>query len=123
MARRGWKEKRAAQGFSYDEVLEEMKRRKQGERIFSCEEAEIRFERGVQRLNRIYRLSASFNDILEREGLTYHDVLKLTGTIDHDCTLSLLLDPVSNEEGQSSLRHDEFVDGLYPGPDPSLEEE
>jgi hypothetical protein len=119
--KRSWKEKRAGQGFSYAEVLEKMERCVRGVSIFTKEERQQRFRDGVKRLDRAYKLSALLNDFLEREEMTYKDLVALTGTIDHECTLELLLDPVSRAKRQRSLKKDYFVHCFYPGADVPFE--
>ncbi len=122
MARKNWREKRAGQGFSYDEVLTEMGRRVKGERIFNKKDAALRFDEGVKRLGRAYRCSALLNDFLEKEGMTYEDLCALTGTEDNEDTLHLLIDPVPRMKDQDSLRNDYNAHCFYPGADIPFEE-
>lgn len=122
MAEKSWKAKRKGQGFSYEEVLKEMKRRVLGEYSLSKKEAEKRFKEGVQRLDRAYRLSALLNDFLDQEGMTYKDLLAFIGTDDGDCSLHILIDPVSRGEKRRSLRSDYFVHCFYPGADIPFQE-
>lgn len=117
MAKLGWKEKRAGQGFSYEEVLDEMIRRRKGEYSFGKEEAERRFKEGVQRLNRAYRLSALMNDFLDKEQMTYDDLVTFIGTGDQQSTLEIMLNPVSRPKGNYSMHKDYFIHCLYPGDD------
>jgi hypothetical protein len=117
VSKRSWKEKRAEQGFSYVEVLEEMKRRVGDKRMLSKKESQQRFQNGVKRLDRAYKLSALLNDFLDREGMTYEDLVALTGTVDNECTLKFLLDPVTRGKKQRSLRKDYLVHCFYPGAD------
>lgn len=117
MPKQGWKEKRVGQGFSYEEVLEKMEGRVRGVSALNKEERQQRFKDGVKRLDRAYRLSALLNDFLDREGMTYKDLLMLTGTSDDQCTLAILIDPVPRGKRQRSLKKDYFVHCFYPGAD------
>ena len=121
VARQHWKIKRIGQGFSYEEVLNEMKRRVEGEYRFTAAESVRRLKQGVQRLNRTYRLSALILDFLDKEGMTHNDLRLLIGTHDHESTLEILLDPVSHQDKQHSLRNDYFVHCFYPGEDVPFE--
>lgn len=109
---------RAQQGYSYHEVLSEMKRRFEGERLLDKEEARRRFKEGVQKLNRAFRFSARFCDLLDGEKLSRHDLHQMTGIPERDCLLEVLLDPVScDKKRKRSLRNNEEVDNFYPGYD------
>lgn len=98
-------------------MLEEMVRRREGEYVFAEDEAELRFDEGVKKLRRAYRLSALLNDFLDKEGMTREDLLLLTGMEDNKDILHILIDPVSRAKGQDSLRNDYFVHCFYPGAD------
>lgn len=117
VAKKHWKEKRNGQGHSYDEVFAEIKRRFDGERIFTEAEARRRFAEGVKKLALAYQFSAHVLDFLEKKGMTYKDVLKMIGTQDEDCTLALFIDPVSLGDRHHSLRNDGIIDCYYPGED------
>jgi hypothetical protein len=117
VARKSWKDKRKGQGFSYEEVLNEMKRRVQGEYTFDNTETVRRFTEGVNRLNRAYKLSALLHDFLDREGMLYQDLVAMTGMVDHQNTLKYLLDPVPRHKKKRSLRKDYEVHCFYPGAD------
>lgn len=117
MAKLGWKEKRVRQGFSYEEVFNEMTRRMQGEYHFAEDEAKRRFNAGVERLNRAYKLSALMNDFLDCEKMTYEDLVAFIGTKDEQSTLELMINPVSRPKGKYSLHKDYFIHCLYPGDD------
>lgn len=120
MAKRNWKEQRFHQGHSYHEVLAEMKRRMAGERVFTKEEARLRFQKGVKKLDRAYRFSARLCDLLESEQLSYEDVLNIAEIPDRMCLLNVLLDPVSSGGRRRSLRNNEEVSVFYPGNEVSI---
>ena len=118
MVRRSWKEKRTQQGYSYDSILAEMRRRFEGERVLSGEEAKTRFEHGVKKLEQAFRLSAGFCDVIDREKLSYGNIQEVLGIRDDNCLLMVLLDPVScGKHPRRSLRNNEEVDRFYPGDD------
>ena len=118
MDNRVWKKKRAQQGYSYHEVLAEMKRRFYRERMFDKQEAARRFKEGVLRLDRAFRFSSYLCDLLNGERLTYEGLQNMAGIRDEDCLLQVLIDPVScGKKRQRSLRNNAEVDSFYPGQD------
>lgn len=117
MARKDWREKRVRQGFSYTEVREEMERRVRGEYRFDKKETAQRFANGLKRLDRAYRLSAHLHNFLEKEKMTYEDLIAIMGTGDNDASIELMLDPVGRPEKNYSLQGDYFMHCFYPGDD------
>lgn len=118
MDKRDWRKKRAQQGYSYHEVLAEMKRRYCGERMLDKREAARRFKEGVLKLDRAFRFSSYLCDLLLGEGLNHEDLQNMAGIRDEHCLLQVLIDPVSRgKKGQHSLRNNTEVDSFYPGRD------
>lgn len=121
MTERDWKAKRALQGYGYHDVLSEMRRRWEGERVLDEKEARRRFERGVEKLDAAFRFSSRLCDLLCREMLTYEDLQQMAGIRDTDSLLLVLLDPVSSGKPRRSLRKSDEVDKFYPGNDGAKE--
>lgn len=117
MTERDWKEKRSLQGYGYHDVLAEMKRRRDGERVLDEKKAWRQFEFGVEKLDAAFRFSSRLCDLLSREMLTYEDLQHMAGIRDNDCLLLVLLDPVSCGKPRRSLRNSTEVDKFYPGVD------
>ena len=110
-----WKKKYSRQGFSYEEVLKEIRRRFEGECVLSATVSKERFDAGLKKLERSYRISAGLNKLLDREKMSHEDLLRTIGVPDDNLILELLIDPVWRRKGQTSLRRDEQVSCYYPG--------
>lgn len=118
MAKQHWKEKRAQQGYSYQDVFLEIKRRFEGERTLDEDEARRRFEDGVEKLDSAFRFSAHLCDLLVSKMLTYKDLQYMAGIRDENRLLLVLLDPISRgKDTRHSLRDNREVDRFYPGDD------
>ncbi len=119
-----WKERIPKDGYSFNEVLAEIKRRATGEYTIMPKEARARFAAGRRELEAMYRISALIAEFLEKNALTPEELQKILISFNgEDATnmVETLLCPIRHSKTKNrvddSLATSGLVDELYPGTD------
>ncbi|GEM_PF-6321654 len=121
MAASYWNQKRAQQGYSYPEVVTEIRRRANGNYLFSKKENSMRLKRALHEVTMLYKLSASLHDFFETQKLDSSVALNIFGDSAIDEAMQIILDPFPKGKDVESIECDGLIDLAYPGNDFEVE--
>ena len=121
MATPYWNQKRTCQGYSYPEVVMEIRRRANGNYLFSKKENSVRLKRALQEVATLYKLSATLHDFFETQKLDPSVALNIFGGSEVDDAMRIMLDPFPKGKSTKSIECDGLVDLMYPGNDFDVE--
>ena len=112
-----WQKRRPEQGYSYLEVLRELKRRMRGDYLLPAGDRLETFQVGGMRVATQFYFAAVFSDLLKEFELTHESFLSLMGCVEDDTAgtlLACILDPYAKHEGVP-ISVDSQVDEVFPG--------
>ena len=113
-----WRQKRRGQGYSYAEVVSEIRRRAAGNYILPKKENAQRLREALLKAKLLFELSADLHDFMEARQLSANDIGQgLFGMSDMADALNTMLDPFPVGDKKTPIELDGIIDYLYPGKD------
>ena len=116
-----WNQKRAQQGYSYPEIVTEIRRRASGNYLFSKKENSARLKKALREVAILYKLSANLHDFFEAQKLDPSVGLNVFGDSAVDDAMRIMLDPFPKGNHANGIEVDGLIDLLYPGNDFEVE--
>lgn len=113
-----WQEKRQDQGYSYAEVVREIRRRAAGNYLLSKKENARRLREALLKAKLFFELSANLHDFMEARQLSVNDIGQgLFDMSDMADALNTMLNPFPAGDKKAPIELDGIIDYLYPGKD------